>query len=238
MEEKLSRLLLCAKHELTNEAYSAQQVRTQTPASVWCTVYVWYAVLFPCALVLLMLAPEFALAAPKKEGYEASIVDLFPYWVNFPLYVLALYFVLRRPLAAAWQVRRASILEQLEQGHEASERARTALGEAKEALLHTPTAIEQLGRTMEGESQREVELLLHEAKERASKIVRSAEGTLAGERKALYDALRREVTEEVLRAAESQIIRSMSVEQEQRLRDVAVRRARELMRERVEGPAA
>jgi F-type H+-transporting ATPase subunit b len=113
--------------------------------------------------LVLVLASSEAMAS-GGEGHAPSAWDLRFLWLNFVLYVVLLYVLLKKVIASGWAARRHKI--------EKSVVSATSEVEAAEKTLRS---IEDLVRNLKSEQEKAREEILSLAKEEAASIVRAAE---------------------------------------------------------------
>lgn len=176
------------------------------------------------ALVLL-LSPSLVFAA----GGKGSISDLLFPWINFILYVGILYVVLRKPLAAVWQARRATILEAVEASKRANDDARVVYAAAQDRARALPQAIQEMKSRIMAETAAESAYIAQDAEARSQKILQSARDTLVGEEKAFQAELRRDFVDEVMRRAEAKLRAEVTDGRDQQLRQSSLRHIKALL---------
>lgn len=152
--------------------------------------------------VLGLLASTPALAATgahHDSGHGAAI--LIPYWINFTLYAALLFVLLRKPLSRGWSSRRDTIAAAVDRGRSERERAEAALRIAKEREAAVESDIRALVAQIQSETSAEMSEILKEARERAGRVIVQGRDLIAAEERALESELRRELADEVLKRA-------------------------------------
>jgi F-type H+-transporting ATPase subunit b len=121
------------------------------------------------------LAWEFAApGTPEQEEGEAGGHELFYKFINFALLVGGLGYVLRKPLAAFFSARSASIQKSLEEGRKALEASQAQLQAVEERLRHLEAEIAAFKAAASQEMEAEGQRLRQAAAEEAEKILESA----------------------------------------------------------------
>lgn len=171
----------------------------------------------------LLLGPTVVFAAGDHGAHHApSYGYLFWYWINFLVYITAMYFILRKFVASGWVARRERIRFALEAGKRslAEATARHASAKAKLAGVEKETA--ELGTSIEIDAQKEAQKLVSDARARAVDIQTHATESLGLEAKAQRAQMQREISEVVLERATAMLKKSVTKESDHALRQGAI----------------
>ncbi len=147
------------------------------------------------------MLPELAHAASGAHGHAPSFADIIPYWINFSLYVLVLFFLLRKPIAKGWNGRTEAIAAAVNKGKTEREQAEQLLAAAKSKQSSLASEIAALVAQIKNETAAETQEILKDSAERAERIKTQGKEMLAAEEKAFKSALRKELADEVLKRA-------------------------------------
>jgi F0F1-type ATP synthase membrane subunit b/b' len=177
---------------------------------------------------VVLLAPTSSFAAGGAKGYGSISDTIFP-WINFVLYCVAMYLILRKPLSAGWTARRTAILQAVEAGKRANDQAREKYTAAQERARSVPTVVKELEERILQEGKVECTLLQQESEERISKIHQTTAETLAGEEKAFELDLRRQFVDSVLKIAEKEIRSEINESKDRDLRHASLRHIKALL---------
>lgn len=176
------------------------------------------------AVASLLVSPAGAMAS--SSGHEAGghhgYEYLFWYWVNFLIYIVAMYFILRNMVASGWGARRERIRFALEAGKRALEEAAVRHSAAKAKLAQADKEISEMVSSIEIEGQKEAQKLVSDAREKAVEIQTQATESLGLEAKAQKAHMQREVAEIVLARATEMLKSSVTKESDRALRQGAV----------------
>jgi len=140
-------------------------------------------------LLVVLIFPALLMAAGhvglehELPSFKQFLKLLLPYWVNFLIYVGALYFLLRKPARRAWQGRRAAIQKHVAEAAGLLMAAERNLAAIEAKVSELPEALKSLRCEIERETEAEVAAILAEAQQRAEGIVRQAEESGLAERK-------------------------------------------------------
>lgn len=144
---------------------------------------------FLISLVALLQHASFALATSAHEGSEAhhaaDISVLFPYYFNFLIYAVLLFYLLKNPIVNGIRDWALSVGEQVNKGAKALEVAQEALNDAQGKLATLPQAVQDLKERMDKELQAELSGVKAEGEKSLKDIERKATETLNSERDAM-----------------------------------------------------
>ena len=161
-----------------------------------------------CVGLCFVAIPSFA--AETGHHAEGHAADLVPYWINFGIYIVALIFLLRNPIASAWSARIVSIEASVSKGRKDREVAQSNLDSAKQRERSKEQTIQNLTLQIEKEAELEVEEVLRDGKERAARIAQQGKEMLQAEEKALGSDLKKMLADEVVRRAEQKLKGTMT----------------------------
>lgn len=162
------------------------------------------------------LAP--ALCFAEEEHHAGSIGDLTFYYINFALYILFLYFVLRKPVRQGWVSRSLKIEEAVNRGKIELAKAEEALKAAKNQLAGVDSEIKKIGEEIRADTRNETKLIVDDAKVRAERIVQQGKLSAQSEIKALEQSLRRELASLIMQKATEQVRAKINTEADVKLR--------------------
>ncbi len=172
------------------------------------------------AFVLILFFPLSAFAASGHETQHISL--LIPYWVNFIIFVLVMYFLLRKAFSQSWQKRRDTISRAVHAGEEQLKLAKQRLEEAREQQESLVSQLGKLRETILKEGDMELQRIRRDGDERAEFVKKQAERTLESEKLALEVELRKELAARVMEKASERLKNEISEEEDSYLRSKAV----------------
>jgi F-type H+-transporting ATPase subunit b len=181
-----------------------------------------------CIMAVVTLMPLAAYAA-TPHGEDAGFWSLRFFWLNFLVYVTALFFLTRKPFMKMWGSRREEIRSAIEAAKDESASARAQLAEAQSRLAGVNREIEKLSSDIAAEGQREAGDVLTSARQRAERIAQQAKDLSEAERKATEASIRRELVNLAVQRAEEKLRQSINPGSDKPLRDVALSGVRELV---------
>jgi F0F1-type ATP synthase membrane subunit b/b' len=117
-----------------------------------------------CALSLVWCLASSEAFASGGEGHHPTVWDIRSLWLNFALYVVLLYVLLKKVVGSGWATRRQRI--------EKSVVSATSEVESADKALRS---IEEVVKNLKAEQERAREEVLSLAKEEAASILRAAE---------------------------------------------------------------
>lgn len=179
------------------------------------------------SLVVVGLCIGAALAeGTTAHGAEAAVEHHGPsmalLWLNFVLYVLAMYGVTRKPAKSFWDSRKLRIGDAVARASALLQEARIAHAQviAEESELDSKLAIarEELIASAEAEYREVVD----SARDRASRLLNQARQLVEAERNRRLDAIRREFASRVVAHAEQILRGQVDVEVDKALRGAAL----------------
>ena len=160
--------------------------------------------------------------AEGEEHHHGTISDLIPYWINFSLYVLLLWFVLKNKISSGWTARRAKIAAEVSAAQAEKDSAERALDESRRLLATVDSQIKTAKDQITKQAQFETQEIIAQAKDKAARVVQTAkENAEAGNRTALR-AISKEMVQEALSRARSSLQKDARSGSDQRYRSSAV----------------
>jgi len=146
-------------------------------------------------------------AAHHPLSWGEALGTLFDPVVNFAIFAVMLYVVLRGPVAEYLRDRAATLRGSLDAGAKARREAAALREELDQALADLPRLREELRAELVDTAERQRERLSEAAKQTAARIRRDAETAAAQEAVAARAALRTELADAAVRGA-TEIIQS------------------------------
>lgn len=178
--------------------------------------------------VISLCVVSYALASADTH-HEPSIADLKIFYLNFAVYVGALYLLFRKKIPTAWRSRSEQIQEKVTAGLRARELAEQEYRNAQKRLDGVAEEQAQIAAHIASEARGEVDNILEEARRSADRIRSDAAGLIAAEEKALKSALQRELADTVMAMAADRLRRSVTNESDRARRGAALANVRELV---------
>lgn len=172
------------------------------------------ALFFICSVL-----PEFAFAS-SGEGHGYGY--LFWYWINFLIYVLIMYFILRGMVAKGWVARRERIRDDLEAGKRSLAAAMLRYDAANDRLHAAEQEVVDLAKNIAQDADLECAKILADAKAKAEKIKLEASQNLALEGKSQKQLMQKEIGERVLERAQEILKSTITKDTDVALREGAL----------------
>lgn len=138
-------------------------------------------------------------------------------FVNLTIFVLALIYILRRPLGEAFRARREGIRRDLMRAQEERNAALAKLEEVETRLARLDAEVETVREQANSEAAAERERIKRATEEDARKLREQAQREIESAGKAARQELRRYAAEQSVRLAEEMIRRDMRPEDDERL---------------------
>lgn len=174
--------------------------------------------------IALLLSPLSAWAESGGHGgAHGTMIDLKWPAINFTLYVVGMFFLLRGIISSGWTARSERIAAQASKGERELEAAAALLTAARERQTKLPTEKASIGRVLASEAQAESAKILEDAAERAKEIERHAANRISAEQQAAIQSTRRRIAEKVVASAETKIRSGISHDTDRRLRENTAR---------------
>lgn len=174
------------------------------------------------SLLALLVIPNVALASAGAEHHEATVGSLLFPAINFVLYCIAMYMILKRPISEQLDARREIIRSKIESASREKEAALKKLLEAQRQFNTLDTQISEMATRMESEAQKEATSIIKDAQDKAMAIAKRAKDTAEAERKASEVTLRAELADTVLELAKQKLKAKMTGEMDKALRERAI----------------
>ncbi len=166
--------------------------------------------------------------AAEHGGHEAGHAAshgygyLVWYWINFGVYLTAMYFILRKTVINGWDARRERIRYALEAGKRSMDEANARRSAAKAQMAQADQQVKEIAASLAKESELEAQKMLSDAREKAKDIQESATESLGLEVKAQRSQMQREIAELVLARAQEMLRTTVTKESDRALRLGAV----------------
>lgn len=171
--------------------------------------------------VTALLTPAVLLAAGGASR-QPSLADLKWPWLNFLIYCALLYFILRKPVAAAWQARRAAIDSAVNAAELKNKAMQLELEKAQNLLNSLDEECARISRDIAKEAELESQEIIRSAGKRAERLLTQAQDTVRAERKAAELAIKRELVDLALKQAKLKLATEITLESDRDLRDSAL----------------
>lgn len=197
---------------------STEQIRRiSTPKSKSTTAI---PVVLLSVVVVLGLVPD-ALAESGSD-HGSGLSELIPYWVNFAIYLVIVYFLTRKLVAKAWAERRQRIIDDIAGAKNQYQQAGSQLADAQakwNRLSQEETRVrDEVAR--QGEFERNQ--LLEAAQAKSVRIITQAKEHGIAERRSAERLVREELVEEVLNRASRILKDTATVDADRGFRTSAV----------------
>lgn len=163
-------------------------------------------------LIALILAPE----AGGPAWYNVPGFEVWRFF-NLTVFVLFLYFVLRKPLSEAFRGRRESIRRELIRAKEERDAALSKLEEVQGRLGRLDTEVEAIRTQAQKEAQEERERIARSTQEEIKRLREQAQREIETSGKVARQELRRYAAEKSVELAEEILRREMRPEDDARL---------------------
>lgn len=182
------------------------------------------------AAVILSGANSLAYAAGGHGAdHVPGIYDLRWYFVNFAIYVIGMYLLLRKPARTAWDHRRTAIIRDVEGAKQELRNAEQAHAVAQSRVAGLSAEIAALKQEIAAEGVRESARIIQESEARAERIRVHAQDSIAHEQKSLELSLRRELAELVTEKARTQLKRQITASSDKALRSATMGGVKDLL---------
>lgn len=168
--------------------------------------------------MVLLLAP-IAGYATTDGHHQPTPSQLIPYWVNFVIYIAALTYLLRKPLANFWHKRHSELQREVTSGTQALRQAQQLLATAEARKSRLDYDLTQLRETITEQAQQEAALLKADAQKQLSTILAQSSSRLEAEERRAETSLRHELAEEVLTKTEGRLRETLTPEQDRNWRE-------------------
>lgn len=189
------------------------------------------------ALVGVFLGVFLGAATASASGaghHEPSLADLTFHWINFVLYVVAMTFILRKPIKNGWAARTARIKQTVNQCADEVAAAERELN-----------AIEALTKGLSGEQERvrqeivaqanlEAQDIIKQANQRAARIREQGKELLKGEARSAQSSFKNSLVRRALTLAKERFSKGEFSGRETIYLDAAVSRAKQMPRDLIQ----
>ena len=184
--------------------------------------------LYVSSSLLAIAACENAWAASEGHGH-GTLADITWFWINFSIYIVIMYFLLRNPIVKGWAARRARITEALDQSQRELRTAEQAVLDAKRQLKSVDAEISAIRSQITRQAEMESEGIINSAKERSARIVSQAKELVTSEQRSAERAIREELSRKVLERAEAMLADSSNSSSDQEFRKAALQIAQKVI---------
>lgn len=178
-----------------------------------------------------LLVPGVALAGGGHGGGHASFWDLKWFLLNFTLYVVILYVLLRKQIATGWVARRDRLAAEVSSRAVELQAAEVELRDAELRLQAYDGEVRNLRTQIARETEHEAAQIAAEAARRAERIHTQTNDSLRAERRAAEGGIQRALADLVIRRAEEKLKSELSSESDRPLRDRALSGAKQLVQQ-------
>lgn len=178
-----------------------------------------------------LLAPVDVLAAGGHGAGHGSFWDLKWFILNFAIYCLALYFILRKKIAAGWSARVARLEAEVASRAAELKAAEAELRAAELQLQSLDGEIRSLKEQIARETEHEARQITTDAAKRAERIEGQTKDSLRAERRAAEAAVQRELANTVVKRAEEKLKAKLNADSDKALRARALDGVKQLVQQ-------
>lgn len=168
-------------------------------------------------------------AFSETAHHEAHIEDLFPYVINFLLYIGVMYYFLKEPLVTGWAKRKDRISSEVKKGKLERESALQRLENAKNTDENLSRNIERLKDYIAKDAKTEATDILKDAHDRALRIRDQGRSMAEAEGTALRRKYKKELASSVVRKAKNFLEKEITAEIDTNLRKVSANSFKQLV---------
>ena len=179
--------------------------------------------------MVLAAEPVLASSGGHASAEHGLFAALFPYYASFTVYVLVMFFLLRKPAVAGWKGRRDRIKNEVEEREQQLIKARENLKQVSLDFHAIDKKLEAIKAEIKAETDLEVSSIIERAKERASRIKVEADKTLEAERTKSLLNIKNELANQTILLAQELLRQRITPEQDRVLRAKLVDRSGELV---------
>ena len=179
-------------------------------------------------LAFLVLIPVIAFAAgggSSEHGHHPSILDLKWFWVNFLIYVAAIWIIVlysKPGMRRSWEDRKDKLDSLVNQGKNELIEAQNAFDSISAKISNVEGEKRQLAESSKVEGELEIQEIVRIAKEKAENIVERANETVSAERRATEQIVKDELADYVLKRASERLKSELNENSDKPLREAAV----------------
>ena len=187
---------------------------------------------FLSLIILLASSAQFAAAeASHGEAHSAGHheVSLTWPWVNFLIYVVGLFFILRRPFSEMWDARRRNLADLRERGALELRTAQGLLQDAEKKIRNLEQEATEMEKSIVVDGEKEGAQLVLDAKARAQRIAAQVDESISSELRGAEVSLRRELADKVLTSASEKLKRELNADSDRAIRQQVLGGVRGLM---------
>jgi F-type H+-transporting ATPase subunit b len=156
-------------------------------------------------------------AGGAHDAHAMNYTDLAGSFFNFAVWLLALVFLLRKPVAEFLRNRRATVIEGMEEAKRVKEEAEAKYREYSERIENLDAELERLRDEMRRAGMEERERIVAEAARKGDKMREEARFLIDQQMKQLRDDLTREAIEAAVRAAQELLEKGTGAADQERL---------------------
>lgn len=167
--------------------------------------------------------------AESEHAHGAHEVNLVWPWVNFLIYCGILWYFLRVPIAEMWASRREFLANLKEKGALELKTAQSKLREAQDKIINAEKEAKELELSIIKDGEREGAQVVADAKSRAERILKQAEGSVSAERRSAEVLMRRELAEKVIQKTTEKIKRDLNADADRNNRKSVIGGVRQLV---------
>jgi F0F1-type ATP synthase membrane subunit b/b' len=143
-------------------------------------------------------------------------------WLNFAIYSVVMYRLLRKPLSGMWHGRRQRIADAVERGFKMLSEARSTHEQLLEEEANLDSKLKTIREELISGAEEEYKETLESARERASRLLDQARQLAEAERNRRVEAIRRDFARLVIARAEEIVKSQVSAETDVRIRQAAL----------------
>ena len=186
-------------------------------------------VFLPLFFVVIMTALPALCSEGAQEAHHGGLADLAVYWLNFLIYLGALFFILRKPVGAGWAARRNKIESDVIGGKIEIDAAEKKISDMRDRMDLIGDEIERIRDATEKEAERESAELVDAARVRAQRSSQRMRDSCAAEQRSAENSIRRQLAELALKMVRERLSGEITAENDKRYRNAVVERAGRLM---------
>jgi F0F1-type ATP synthase membrane subunit b/b' len=178
-----------------------------------------------------LVVPLNVFAAGGHGGGHGSFWDLKWFILNFTIYCVALYFILRKKVAAGWSARVARLEAEVASRAAELKAAEAELRAAELQLQSLDGEIRSLKEQVARETEHEARQITTDAAKRAERIEGQTKDSLRAERRAAEFAVQRELANTVVKRAEEKLKATLNADSDKALRARALDGVKQLVQQ-------
>jgi F0F1-type ATP synthase membrane subunit b/b' len=179
-------------------------------------------------LVIVPIASAFA--SGDAHGAHSSPAALIPFWANFVVYALLMYFALRGKVRAGFSTRAEAIEKAVNKGRLELEQAKADLARAQESLSKVDSEIRAIGASVNTNTKNECAQIIADAEKKAQEVIARAQELAQAETRAFAVKLRHEVAEAVVAQSQEYLRRGWTPELDRARREQVIGEAKDILR--------